>query len=476
MKARDDSLDEIIEYIHHPMELGNPVACIERLARVINLCNIPKLLKNKLLKTTTEEILSEGISEREKSEIKEVLINNRIVRSGSKIINAIDSAQQKIINYSYEVGSANCLFVAKDKDDEFGCIHSITTTAIRDGDSEIKVFVSKLKNDMVMAVSIVLAAIRHYLHDKCLTVSGHNNLDNYSFTVQIGNIGNNYDGESLCLSSAVAIMSSLLNKPLSGDHAFTGAVRNNGAIERVDGIKEKIRIAIQKGIKKIYIPEDNLDDCEEFKDYKEIVLIHISSINAVLDDIFGEKDINDLIISLNGEAREPEGIFSSQATGKALITAVGGRDPFGAPFDKPEELSEGPLLTAFRKVVPDIVCMIVTKETLKNALQTKDMIEKMATEKCLVEIKEIEIDDTTDYDKLYISILNIIQEIEGLIEGKEVFLSLSSGTPQIQVIFINLLQKNKLKANPIQVIEPRFVKSWDERVRLVRSEFLGIGQ
>jgi hypothetical protein len=475
MKAWDDSLDEIIGYIHYPMELGNSVACIERLARAINLCDIPKLLKNKLLKTTIEKVLSEGISEREKSEIKGILINSKIARSRSKIITTIDSVQQKIINYSYEVGSANCLFVAKDKNDEFGCIHQITTTAIRDGNSEIKVFVSKLKNDMVIAVSIVLAAIRYYLHGKGLIVSGHNDLDNYSFTVQIGDIGNNYDGESLCLSTAVAIMSSLLDKSISSDHAFTGVVRNNGAIERVDGIKEKIRISIQKGIKTIYIPEDNLDDCEDFKDFKEIVLKPVSSINTVFDNIFGEKDINDLIISLNGEAPEPEGVFNAQATSKALITAVGNRDPFGTPFDKPEELSEGPVLTAFRKVVPDIVCMIATKETIENALRTKVMIEGMTTEKCLVEIKETEIDNPTDYDRLYISILNIIQEIEGLIEGKEVFLSLSSGTPQMHVIFINLLQKNKIKAYPIQVMEPRFVESWDERVRVVRSEYLGIG-
>jgi hypothetical protein len=64
--------------------------------------------------------------------------------------------------------------------------------------------------------------------------------------------------------------------------------------------------------------------------------------------------------------------------------------------------------------------------------------------------------------------------VEDKIRDMEVFLSLSSGTPQMHAVLIDLIRSRRLEAHPLQVKEPRFAKSWEDRVRISKSEYLGI--
>lgn len=71
-----------------------------------------------------------------------------------------------------------------------------------------------------------------------------------------------FQGGSIALPLAVAIISQYLAKPVPNDVAFTGALNigsvENGRILPVDGVPEKVRHATTSGCKVVYIPVTNL--------------------------------------------------------------------------------------------------------------------------------------------------------------------------------------------------------------------------
>ena len=75
-----------------------------------------------------------------------------------------------------------------------------------------------------------------------------------------------YDGESLALPLAVAIVSAYLGEPIPADVALTGAFDllsgQEGLLFGVGGIPQKVNAALDAGIKRIYIPEINRSDLD----------------------------------------------------------------------------------------------------------------------------------------------------------------------------------------------------------------------
>lgn len=67
-----------------------------------------------------------------------------------------------------------------------------------------------------------------------------------------------YDGASICLPLAVAIISNYLNQPVASDIAMTGTFNihsiEEGRVLGVAGIQAKTEIALESGLKKIFIP------------------------------------------------------------------------------------------------------------------------------------------------------------------------------------------------------------------------------
>ncbi len=86
-----------------------------------------------------------------------------------------------------------------------------------------------------------------------------------------------YDGESLGLPLAMAIVSDYIGEPVPADLAFTGAFDLLGSRESVvlgvGGIPQKINAALESGVKRIYIPEINMDDVDVAAE-KEAERIH----------------------------------------------------------------------------------------------------------------------------------------------------------------------------------------------------------
>jgi len=75
-----------------------------------------------------------------------------------------------------------------------------------------------------------------------------------------------YDGASICLPLAAAILSFYLSQPVASDIAITGAFNihsvEEGRILGVAGIQAKVEVALESGIKKIFVPLVNKRDLD----------------------------------------------------------------------------------------------------------------------------------------------------------------------------------------------------------------------
>lgn len=114
------------------------------------------------------------------------------------------------------------------------------------------------------------------------TLTGED-VSNYDVHVNIIG-GGNVDGPSAGAAITVAILSAITNKPVRQDVAITGEISLLGNVKPVGGISEKIYGALQAGIKKVIIPEENKKDvsCK----LRDVEIIPVSNISEILDIVF----------------------------------------------------------------------------------------------------------------------------------------------------------------------------------------------
>ncbi|MEW6237238.1 MAG: S16 family serine protease, partial [Candidatus Omnitrophota bacterium] len=129
-----------------------------------------------------------------------------------------------------------------------------------------------------------------------------------------------YDGESLGLPLAAAIVSDYLGEPIAADSAFTGAFdilgRRESVILGVGGVPQKVNAALEAGIKRIYIPQINEDDLdlaaekEAQRIHAEIILVHTFSQLAVHRlGLAGGQEAQPLPMILQNVLRSVPGFF-----------------------------------------------------------------------------------------------------------------------------------------------------------------------
>ena len=98
------------------------------------------------------------------------------------------------------------------------------------------------------------------------------------------------DGPSAGLGITIAIMSTVLDLPISSNVAVTGEITLRGEVLRIGALKEKLLAARRHGIKTVLIPEENKSDLEEVssqvKDALEIVPVRW--VQEVWSKVFGD--------------------------------------------------------------------------------------------------------------------------------------------------------------------------------------------
>lgn len=150
---------------------------------------------------------------------------------------------------------------------------------------------------------------------------------------------------------------------------------------------------------------------------------------------------------------------------KILLSCVGIRDPQSTD-PKTSERSEGPVITAVRFLTPDVVYLLPTKKTRmdrvdteEKASETSEYIKNKVNPKIRVFVLALTTNDPTDYQKLSDIMLTNISSIKGTWEDykPEYHVSVSSGTAQMQAVWLMMDTIGIINARLWQVKEARFV-------------------
>ena len=99
------------------------------------------------------------------------------------------------------------------------------------------------------------------------------------------------DGPSAGITLTTALASLVTGKPVGPEYAMTGEVSLRGVVMPIGGLPEKLMAAQRAGIKKVFIPADNVEDLDdvakEVRDSLEIIPVH--KVTDVLKKVLKEK-------------------------------------------------------------------------------------------------------------------------------------------------------------------------------------------
>jgi ATP-dependent Lon protease len=99
--------------------------------------------------------------------------------------------------------------------------------------------------------------------------------------------GGNIDGPSAGVAILAAIISAVEGLPIPQDIAVTGEISLRGKVKAVGGLHPKIYGAKQSGVKKVFIPKDNMEGLPQFTEGVQI--IPIDHVEEFLRHIFPER-------------------------------------------------------------------------------------------------------------------------------------------------------------------------------------------
>lgn len=92
------------------------------------------------------------------------------------------------------------------------------------------------------------------------------------------------DGPSAGITMTTALASLLTGTPVSPNVAMTGEVSLQGDVNPIGGLPEKLMAAQRSGVKKVFIPKDNMDDLKDVADEvrQSLEIIPVSEVREVL--------------------------------------------------------------------------------------------------------------------------------------------------------------------------------------------------
>ncbi|MEN4007485.1 MAG: ATP-dependent protease LonB [Methanobacteriaceae archaeon] len=109
-------------------------------------------------------------------------------------------------------------------------------------------------------------------------------ISSYDIHIQFLQSYDGVEGDSASVSVAAAVVSSLENIPVDQSVALTGSLSVRGDVLPVGGVTGKIEAAAEAGIKKVLIPESNMNDVLIEERYKnKIEVIPVSTLSEVLE-------------------------------------------------------------------------------------------------------------------------------------------------------------------------------------------------
>lgn len=113
------------------------------------------------------------------------------------------------------------------------------------------------------------------------------------------------DGPSAGVTITTALISALTNRPVRRDIAMTGEVSIRGRVLAIGGLKEKSMAAYRGGVKRVFIPYDNIPDLDEVDDKvrENLEFVPVKYVTEIIDLA---------LLPLDGDIAKSDTYFTSQ--------------------------------------------------------------------------------------------------------------------------------------------------------------------
>ncbi len=92
------------------------------------------------------------------------------------------------------------------------------------------------------------------------------------------------DGPSAGITLVTALSSLVSGHPVNPEYAMTGEVSLRGDVMAIGGLPEKLGAAVRAGVKKVFIPRENVEDLEEVAEEvkKKLIIVPVDTVTDVL--------------------------------------------------------------------------------------------------------------------------------------------------------------------------------------------------
>ncbi|MEM3791101.1 MAG: ATP-dependent protease LonB, partial [Candidatus Micrarchaeaceae archaeon] len=141
---------------------------------------------------------------------------------------------------------------------------------------------------------------------------------NYDIHVQFVQASSGVEGDSASISVAIAVISALEGIPVDQSVAMTGSLSVRGDVLPVGGITNKVKAAIEAGMRSVIIPYANKDDIYISKDeLKKIKVIPVKTFADVIKNSFKKGKRSDALV------KELQQYMNSDSKERSPITSLG---------------------------------------------------------------------------------------------------------------------------------------------------------
>ena len=220
-----------------------------------------------------------------------------LIRKGIKeiLIDKIDKIEITLDNLAKYIGKPKFSHNLADADDQVGVVTGLAYTQFGGDTLQVEVnyysgsgklhLTGKLGDVMKESADTALSYVK--ANQKEYSIADNFFKDN-DIHIHIPEGAIPKDGPSAGVTIASAIISAATNRKVSKEIGMTGEITLRGLVLKIGGLREKSIAAHRSGLKKIFIPKDNLVDLDEIPDEvkKELEIIPITKVDDVLNQIF----------------------------------------------------------------------------------------------------------------------------------------------------------------------------------------------
>ena len=99
-----------------------------------------------------------------------------------------------------------------------------------------------------------------YLKSNATKIGIDRDVSSYDLNVQVMSLMQGKDADDLGVAFYIALISAILGKPIAGGLVILGQMSLHGVLSRVEGLGDKLRIALDSGAKRVMFPTENRRD------------------------------------------------------------------------------------------------------------------------------------------------------------------------------------------------------------------------